>query len=58
MSNVAVMANAYSPMPSIRPIAAVTQRLAAVVIPTTFSCPASTAPAPMKLIPATIPAAI
>jgi hypothetical protein len=42
----------------VRPMAAVTQRLEAVVMPFTLSFSAQIVPAPMKPIPATMPVAI
>jgi|GEM_PF-3784343 len=45
-------------MPAVNPIAAVTQRLAAVVMPTILSRSARIVPAPMKPMPVTMPAAI
>ena len=56
--NVVITANRYSSTPTANPIADVTHRLDAVVIPTTFSRSAIIVPAPIKPIPATIPAAI
>ncbi len=57
-SNVATIDNAYDPAPVAKPIAAVAHKLAAVVMPITLSCSPIIAPAPMKPIPVTIPAAI
>ena len=45
-------------MPVVKPMAAVAQRLAAVVMPLTLSFSAQIVPAPMKPIPAIMPAAM
>ncbi len=45
-------------MPAVKPMAAVAQRLAAVVMPLTLSFSAQMVPAPMNPIPATMPAAM
>jgi hypothetical protein len=58
VSMVTVVVNGRCPMSVVRPMAAVTQRLEAVVMPFTLSFSAQIVPAPMKPIPATMPAAI
>ena len=54
---VTVMARGKSPTPTVKPMAAVDHRLAAVVMPLTLSFSAQIVPAPMKPIPATMPPA-
>jgi len=54
-NNVTTAARGKSPSPVVKPMAAVAQRLAAVVIPLTLSFSAQIVPAPMKPIPATMP---
>lgn len=54
---VTAAASGKSPSPVAKPIAAVAQRLAAVVMPLTLSFSAQIVPAPMKPIPATTPPA-
>ena len=56
-SNVTVAARRKSPSPVVKPMAAVAQRLAAVVMPLTLSFSAQIVPAPMKPMPATMPPA-
>ena len=55
---VVTIGNRYTPNPISNPIADTTHRLAAVVNPLTSPFVAIMLPAPMKLIPVTIPAAI
>ena len=57
-NNALIIAITYSPTPTLRPIAATIQSVAALVIP--LMCPlcAIILPAPKKPIPVTIPAAI
>jgi hypothetical protein len=55
--SVTVTASGKSPMPIVRPMADVAQRLEAVVMPLTLSFSAQMVPAPMKPMPATMPPA-